>query len=95
MTGAPKIEAMKIIDRLEGLQRGVYSGSIGYLDYAGPLDLNIVIRTLIVKDGRCYFNSGGAVVADSSPEEEYEETVTKTRALIAALEAASADGGDA
>ncbi len=53
MTGAPKIEAMKIIDRLEPVKRGIYSGSIGYLDFAGPLDLNIVIRSFVVKDGRC------------------------------------------
>jgi para-aminobenzoate synthetase component I len=85
MTGAPKIEAMKIIDRLEPVKRGIYSGSIGYLDFSGTLDLNIVIRTIIVKDGRCYFNVGGAIVADSDPLDEYTETMDKARALIAAL----------
>ena len=85
MTGAPKIEAMKIIDRLEPVKRGIYSGSIGYLDFAGPLDLNIVIRTFIVKDRQCYFNVGGAIVADSDPRGEYLETLDKARALVAAL----------
>jgi len=85
MTGAPKIEAMKIIDRLEPVKRGIYSGSIGYLDFAGHLDLNIVIRTFVVKDGRCYFNVGGAVVADSDPIGEYQETLDKARALKTAL----------
>ena len=85
MTGAPKIEAMKIIDRLEPVKRGIYSGSIGYLDFAGPLDMNIVIRTFVVKDGRCYYNAGGAVVADSDPRAEYRETLDKARALKSAL----------
>ncbi len=85
MTGAPKIEAMKIIDRLEPVKRGIYSGSIGYIDFAGPLDLNIVIRTFVVKDGRCYYNVGGAIVADSDPRGEYLETLDKARALVAAL----------
>jgi aminodeoxychorismate synthase component I len=89
MTGAPKIEAMKIIDRLEPVQRGIYSGSIGYLDYAGPLDLNIVIRSVIVKDGRALYNVGGAVVADSDPAAEYQETLVKARAMIEAIGNAS------
>lgn len=85
MTGAPKIEAMKIIDRLEPVKRGIYSGAIGYLDFAGPLDLNIVIRTFIVKDKRCYYNVGGAIVVDSDPSDEYLETMDKARASKAAL----------
>jgi len=85
MTGAPKIEAMKIIDSLEPVKRGIYSGAIGYLDFAGPLDLSIVIRTAVVKDGVCYYGVGGAVVADSDPGQEYEETLDKARALMAAL----------
>jgi para-aminobenzoate synthetase component I len=85
MTGAPKVEAMKIIDRLEPVKRGIYSGSIGYLDFSGPLDFNIVIRTLVVKDGRCFFNVGGAVVADSDPRDEYHESLLKARAPITAL----------
>ncbi|HRI52184.1 MAG TPA: aminodeoxychorismate synthase component I [Pseudomonadota bacterium] len=85
MTGAPKIEAMKLIDSLEPVKRGIYAGSIGYLDFAGSLDLSIVIRTLVLKGGRCYFSVGGAVVADSDPGEEYAETLAKAQALIAAL----------
>jgi para-aminobenzoate synthetase component I len=85
MTGAPKIEAMKIIDRLEPVKRGIYSGAIGYLDFAGPMDLSIVIRTIVIKDGRCYFHAGGGIVADSDPQAEFLETQDKARALIEAL----------
>jgi aminodeoxychorismate synthase component I len=85
MTGAPKIEAMKIIHALEPVQRGIYAGAIGYLDFDGPLDLNIVIRTIVVKDGRALYNVGGAVVADSDPHEEYQETMVKAQALLTAL----------
>jgi para-aminobenzoate synthetase component 1 len=86
MTGAPKIEAMTIIDTLEPVKRGIYSGSIGYLDYSGNMDLNIVIRTILVKNGKAYLQVGGAVVADSDPREEYLETLTKARALMRALQ---------
>jgi aminodeoxychorismate synthase component I len=86
MTGAPKIQAMKIIDRLEPVERGVYSGSIGYLDLCGTMDLNIVIRTLFMRGGQAWCNVGGAVVADSSGPAEYAESMDKARALIAALE---------
>jgi anthranilate/para-aminobenzoate synthase component I len=86
MTGAPKIEAMKIIDQLEPVKRGIYSGAIGYLDFCGTIDLSIAIRTFVVTDGRCYFSVGGAVVADSDPRAEYQETLDKARALITALE---------
>jgi len=85
MTGAPKIEALKIIDALEPVKRGVYAGAIGYLDFAGTLDLNIVIRSIICRDGRCYYNVGGAIVADSDPEAEYQETLDKALALQTAL----------
>jgi aminodeoxychorismate synthase component I len=89
MTGAPKIEAMTIIDALEPVKRGIYSGSIGYLDFSGNLDLNIVIRTILVKDGKAYFQVGGAVVADSDPRGEYLETLDKARALVRALTTAT------
>jgi len=89
MTGAPKIEAMIIIDELEPVKRGIYSGSIGYLDFSGNLDLNIVIRTVLVKDGKAYWQVGGAVVADSDPREEYIETLDKARAMVRALTAVS------
>lgn len=89
MTGAPKIEAMKIIDRLEPYKRGIYSGAIGYIDFAGALDLNIVIRTIVLRDGWAYFHVGGAVVADSDPAQEYAETMDKAAAIIRALDIAS------
>jgi len=85
MTGAPKIEAMSIIDALEPVKRGIYSGSIGYMDFAGNADLNIVIRTILIKENKAYFQVGGAVVADSDPRDEYLETLTKARALVRAL----------
>jgi aminodeoxychorismate synthase component I len=89
MTGAPKIAAMNIIDTLEPVTRGIYSGAIGYLDFAGAMDVSIVIRTILVQNGRAYLNAGGAVIADSDPHDEYEETLDKARALIAALQAAN------
>lgn len=85
ITGAPKIRAMEIIDELEPVRRGIYTGSIGYLGFDGNADLNIVIRTFIVKEGMAYFNAGGGIVADSDPETEYWETITKARALLRAL----------
>ncbi len=90
MTGAPKIEAMKIIDSIEPVARGIYSGAIGYLDAGGAMDLSIVIRTIVCAAGRATFGVGGAVIADSDPVAEYEETLDKARALIRALAAAQA-----
>ena len=85
ITGAPKVRAMEIIDELEPTRRSVYTGSLGYLSFGGDMDLDIVIRTIIVKDGRAYFQVGGAIVYDSEPEAEYVETLDKGRALIQAL----------
>ena len=85
ITGAPKVRAMEIIDELEPTRRSIYTGSIGYLSFNGEMDLNIVIRTFIVKGGRAYFQVGGGIVYDSEPEAEYEETLDKARALIQAL----------
>jgi para-aminobenzoate synthetase component 1 len=85
ITGAPKVRAMEIIDELEPTRRSVYTGSIGYLSFSGEMDINIVIRTFIVKDGRAYFQVGGAIVYDSEPEAEYIETLDKGKALIQAL----------
>jgi para-aminobenzoate synthetase component 1 len=87
ITGAPKIRAMEIIEELEPNRRSVYSGSIGYFGFDGDIDLNIVIRTFLVKGGRVYFQVGGAVVYDSVPSEEYRETLDKAQALFAALSA--------
>jgi para-aminobenzoate synthetase component 1 len=85
ISGAPKVRAMEIIDELEPTRRSVYTGSIGYLGFDGGLDLNIVIRTILVKEGKAYFQVGGAVVYDSDPEAEYVETLDKAKALIQAL----------
>ena len=85
ITGAPKIRAMEIIEELEPTRRSIYTGSIGYLSFDGNLDLNIVIRTFLIKGNKAYFQVGGAVVYDSEPEAEYQETLDKARALISAL----------
>ncbi|MDP3880087.1 MAG: chorismate-binding protein, partial [Dehalococcoidales bacterium] len=85
ITGAPKIRAMEIIDELEPTRRSIYTGNIGYLDFNGNMDLSIVIRTFLIKGNRAYFQVGGAVVFDSQPEAEYQETMVKARALIDAL----------
>ncbi len=85
ITGAPKVRAMEIIEELEPTRRSIYTGSIGYIGFNGDLDLNIAIRTFIVKQNRVYFQAGGAVVYDSDPEDEYQETLDKARALFEAL----------
>jgi para-aminobenzoate synthetase component 1 len=81
ITGAPKIRAMEIIDELEPTARGVYTGAIGYIDCAGEADLNVAIRTMLWDAGRVTYQVGGGIVADSSPEGEYEETLLKGAAL--------------
>ena len=88
VSGAPKIRAMEIIDELEPTTRGVYAGSVGYLDFAGNLDCCITIRTIVIRDGRAYVQAGAGIVADSDPTAEYEETKAKASALITALELA-------
>jgi para-aminobenzoate synthetase component 1 len=88
ITGAPKVRAMEIIDELEPTKRSVYTGSIGYLSFNGDLDINIVIRTFIVKEGKAYFQVGGGVIYDSHPKGEYQETLDKAKALIQALKLA-------
>ena len=80
---------MEIIDELEPTRRSVYTGSVGYLSFSGEMDINIVIRTFLVKEGKAYFQVGGGIVYDSEPEAEYEETLDKARALIQALNLSS------
>ncbi|MBS2014529.1 MAG: aminodeoxychorismate synthase component I [Deltaproteobacteria bacterium] len=87
MTGAPKIEAMTILERLEPTERGPYAGALGWLDFAGTADLSVVIRTVIVKGGVAHLHVGGAIVADSEPSAEHTETLVKARAPLAALAA--------
>ncbi len=85
VTGAPKIRAMEIIAELEGAPRGVYCGAIGYVSATGDMDLNIPIRTVVVRDGVASFHAGAGIVWDSDPAAEYDETLAKARALIEAL----------
>jgi len=86
LTGAPKVRAMEIIDELEPVKRGIYGGAVGYLSFAGDMDVAIAIRTGIVKDGTLYVQAAAGVVADSVPELEWKETEAKARALIRAAE---------
>ncbi len=85
ITGAPKIRAMEIIDEVEPVARGIYTGSIGYWSWTGHCDFNIVIRTAVLSKGMAYFHAGGGIVADSDPEAEYEETLAKAKGLLKAL----------
>jgi len=87
ITGAPKIRAMQIIDELESVQRGVYCGSIGYLGLDGSMMMNIAIRTMILDRGQVHIHAGGAIVADSDPDDEYEETLAKAAGMFRALQA--------
>lgn len=91
MTGAPKVRTMAIIDDLEGGPRGVYSGSLGYLSLKGSATLNIVIRTMVLNGTRLTIGTGGAIVALSDPNEEFEEIVLKVRALLGALRQSGVD----
>ena len=92
VSGAPKVRAMEIIDELEPTRRGIYAGAILYMDFSGNLDSCIAIRTMAVKNGVAWVQAGGGLVADSVPAREYQETVNKARALIAALEVAHGGG---
>lgn len=85
ITGAPKIRAMDIIDELEPVTRGPYTGCAGYLGFNRESQLNILIRTAVVRDGRAWFHTGAGIVADSDPEAEYEETMAKARGFLRAL----------
>ncbi|KOR31106.1 anthranilate synthase component I, partial [Achromatium sp. WMS3] len=90
VSGAPKIRAMEIIDELEPLKRGIYSGAIGYLGWNGNMDTAIAIRTAIIQNGVLYIQAGAGIVADSCPEMEWEETLNKGRAIFKAVAMAAA-----
>ncbi len=88
VSGAPKIRAMEIIDELEPTRRGPYAGIVGYFGYGGSLDAAITIRTIVISGGTAYVQAGAGIVADSDPESEYEETMSKARALLRTIEMA-------
>ena len=88
VSGAPKVRAIEIIQKLEPTPRGVYAGAVGYFDYAGNMDTCIAIRTMVLENGEAKVQAGAGIVADSVPELEFEETVNKARALLKAIEIA-------
>ncbi|MCC7161654.1 MAG: anthranilate synthase component I [Anaerolineae bacterium] len=90
LSGAPKVRAMEIIDELERAQRGPYAGAVGYFgfpgtDHSGNMDLCITIRTIVMRDGHAFIQAGAGIVADSQPEQEYQETLNKATALAEAI----------
>jgi len=85
VSGAPKVRAMEIIEAMEPRRRGVYGGSVGYIDFSGNLDTCIALRTLVIKDDIAYIQAGGGIVADSDPKLEREESINKASALIRAV----------
>lgn len=93
ITGAPKIRSMEIIEELEPVRRGVYTGSFGWWSFAGDMELNIAIRTMVIKDGRAHVHAGAGVVIDSVPEREYYESLRKAKALWQAFDRAHRGAG--
>ncbi|MFA5276421.1 MAG: anthranilate synthase component I family protein [Candidatus Omnitrophota bacterium] len=87
ITGCPKIRAMQIIEELEPNERSIYTGSFGYLSFSQEMQMSILIRSILKKGNKIYFGAGGGIVADSKPEEEYNETLIKVRGIMQALEA--------
>ena len=85
MSGAPKLRAMEIIDELESVKRGIYGGAVGYVSWAGEMDMAIAIRTTLIVDQRVIARAGAGVVADSIPASEWEETINKARAMLRAI----------
>jgi anthranilate synthase component 1 len=89
VSGAPKVAAMEIIDCLEPVARGPYAGAVGYIDFSGNVDTAICLRTVVIADGQAWVQAGAGIVADSDPAMEYEETMNKAAAALAAVEAAT------
>jgi anthranilate synthase component 1 len=90
VSGAPKVRAMEIIDELEPVKRGIYSGAVGYLGFHGDMDLAIALRTALIKDRVLHMQAGAGIVADSDPASEWQETLNKARAVLRAAEMAAA-----
>ncbi|MFS0725040.1 anthranilate synthase component I family protein [Paenibacillus sp. 1P07SE] len=86
ITGAPKIRTMEIIEELEPVRRGPYTGSLGYINYNGDMEFNIIIRTMVVQDGQVHIQAGAGIVIDSDPEREYRESLNKAKALWKAIQ---------
>jgi anthranilate synthase component I len=93
VSGAPKVRALEIIRELEPVKRGIYSGAVGYIGWNGNLDTAIAIRTAVIKDGRIHVQAGAGIVHDSVPENEWQETLNKAKALMRAVEMTTADSG--
>ena len=89
LSGAPKIRAMEIINELEPVKRNIYAGAVGYLSWHDDTDLAIAIRTAVIRDGQLHVQAGAGIVADSDPEQEWEECMNKGRALLTAVDKAS------
>ena len=85
ITGAPKVRAMEVIEVLEPVKRSLYTGAIGYISFDGNMDTSIVIRTILVRGDKLYFQVGGGIVSDSDPEKEYYETLDKAKGIMSAL----------
>jgi anthranilate synthase component 1 len=89
LSGAPKVRAMELIEEFEPTRRGLYGGTVGYLDFAGDLDMAIAIRTAVIRDQVAYVQAGAGIVADSVPSVEYEESVNKAMAVLRAVATAA------
>ena len=88
VSGAPKVRAMQIINELESEKRGIYAGAVGYFSFTKSLDTCIIIRTIVFKGNKAYIQAGAGIVADSVPENEYKETISKAKAQMLALKMA-------
>ncbi|MCL4534754.1 MAG: anthranilate synthase component I [Bacteroidetes bacterium] len=95
VSGAPKVRAMEIINELEGTRRGPYAGAVGYFSFTGNMDTCIALRTIVMVGDTVYMQAGGGIVADSVPEDEYQESLNKSRALSRAVELAEEMSADA
>jgi para-aminobenzoate synthetase component 1 len=93
ITGTPKVRTMEIIEELEPVRRGPYTGSLGWIGFNGDLELNIIIRTMLVKGGKAHIQAGAGIVIDSHPRHEYKEALKKAAVLWAAKDRAEANKG--